>query len=133
MLVKILDKVENYREAIKISCNMLEAEGVVEARYYDAIINKIEEFGPYFCIAEDICMPHARPEDGAIREGLCIIKLNEPVDFMGKTVRVFFTLSAKDNQSHLGLMKKIADICMNKDKFNDLLNVETEKQLMEVF
>lgn len=133
MLVKLLDKVDNYLDAIKISCDMLEAEGIVEKRYYDAIVNKIEEFGPYFCIAEDICMPHARPEDGAIEEGLCIIKLNEPVDFMGKTVRVFFTLSAKDNESHLGLMRKIADVCMNKDKFNNLLKVETEEQLMEVF
>ena len=133
MLVKILDKVDNYMDAIKISCDMLEEEGIVENRYYDAIVNKIEEFGSYFCIAEDICMPHARPEDGAIKEGLCIIKLNEPVDFMGKTVRVFFTLSAKDNESHLGLMKKIADVCMNKDKFNNLLKVETEEQLMEVF
>lgn len=133
MLVKLLETVDSYLDAIKISCDMLEAEGIVEKRYYDAIVNKIEEFGPYFCIAEDICMPHARPEDGAIKEGLCIIKLNKPVDFMGKRVKVFFTLSAKDNESHLGLMRKIADICMNKDKFDELLKVETEEQLMEVF
>lgn len=133
MLVKILNSVDNYLDAIKLSCDMLEAEGIVENRYYDAIVNKIEEFGPYFCIAEDICMPHARPEDGAIKEGLCIIKLNEPVDFMGKSVRVFFTLAAKDNKSHLDLIQKIAGVCMNKNKFNELLNIKNEEELMEVF
>lgn len=133
MLIKLMDKVDNYLEAIKISCDLMEEQGIVESRYYDAILNKIEEFGPYFCIAEDICMPHARPEDGAIKEGLCVLKLNEPVDFMGKSVRVFFTLSAKDNESHLGMMQKIAGVCMNKDKFKELLNTKNEKELMEVF
>lgn len=133
MLVKIIDKVEDYGEGIKISCNMLKEEGIIEEEYYNAIMSKIDEFGPYFCIADGVAMPHARPEDGSIETGVSVVKLNNPVDFLGKQISVFFTLSAKDNESHLGLLRQIAEVCMNKDKLNKIINSNNEKEIMEVF
>ncbi|WP_317312199.1 PTS sugar transporter subunit IIA [Clostridium thermobutyricum] len=133
MLVKIIDKVEDYGEGIKISCNMLKEEGIIEEKYYNAIMSKIDEFGPYFCITDGVAMPHARPEDGSIETGVSVVKLNNPVDFLGKQISVFFTLSAKDNESHLGLLRQIAEVCMNKDKLNKIINSNNEKEIMEVF
>ena len=46
---------------------------------------------------------------------------------------MFFTLSARDNDSHLGLLRKIAEVCMDKNKFNKLMKINNEKELMEVF
>lgn len=132
MLIEVIDKVGNYEEAIKISCDILEENGFIENRYYDAIKDKIKEYGSYFCIADGVCMPHARPEDGALKEGVCVLKLNNPVDFEGKSIRLFFTLSAKDNESHLGLLKQIADVCMNKDKLNIIKNSKNKEEIMEV-
>lgn len=132
MFIEIVDKVDNYEEAIKMSCDVLEKNGVVESRYYDAIKAKIQKFGSYFCIADGICMPHARPEDGALKEGVCILKLNNAVDFEGKLINVFFTLSAKDSDSHLGLLRQIADVCMNKNKLNIIKNSKNKKEIMEV-
>lgn len=132
MFIKILDKVDNYEEAIEISCNILEDNGIVESRYFDAIKAKIAEFGSYFCIGDGVCMPHARPEDGAIESGLCILKLNKPVDFDGKLINVFFTLSAKDNNSHMGLLRQVADVCMNKDKLNIIFNAQNKEEIEEV-
>lgn len=132
MLIEVIDKVGNYEEAIKISCDILEKNGFIENRYYDAIKDKIKEYGSYFCIADGVCMPHARPEDGALKEGVCVLKLNNPVDFEGKSIRLFFTLSAKDNESHLGLLKQIADVCMNKDKLNIIKNSKNKEEIMEV-
>ena len=132
MLVEVIDRVEDYEEAIKISCDILEKNGIIESRYYDAIKSKIKEYGPYFCIADGVCMPHARPEDGALKEGVCVLKLNNPVDFEGKLISLFFTLSAKDNESHLGLLKQIAGVCMNKDKLNIIKNLKNKKDILEV-
>ena len=132
MFIEIIDKLDNYEEAIKRSCDILKKNGVVESRYYDAIKAKIQQYGSYFCIADGICMPHARPEDGALKEGVCVLKLNNPVDFDGKLINVFFTLSAKDSNSHLGLLRKIADVCMNKDKLNIIKNSKNKKEIMEV-
>ena len=132
MFIEIIDKLDNYEEAIKRSCDILKKNGVVESRYYDAIKAKIQQYGSYFCIADGICMPHARPEDGVLKEGVCVLKLNNPVDFDGKLINVFFTLSAKDSNSHLGLLRKIADVCMNKDKLNIIKNSKNKKEIMEV-
>jgi mannitol/fructose-specific phosphotransferase system IIA component (Ntr-type) len=132
MIVKVKDRVKDYKEAIKISCDSLEEKGYIKKSYFDAIMNKIEEFGPYFCIAPKIAMPHARPEDGAIKTELCVLKLNEPVDFLGKEVRLFMTLSATDSTSHLKLMQSVAGVCMDENKLNKILNSNNEKEIMEV-
>ncbi|MDU1314633.1 MAG: PTS sugar transporter subunit IIA [Clostridium septicum] len=132
MIVRVVDKVSDYKEAIRISCNILEENNIVESRYYDSILKKIEELGPYFCIADGVAMPHARPEEGAIKEGVSVIKLNNPVDFLGKKISVFFTLSAKDNESHLSILRKIAEVCMNEEKLKIILNSKNEKEIQEV-
>lgn len=132
MIVRVVDKVSDYKEAIRISCNILEENNIVESRYYDSILKKIEELGPYFCIADGVAMPHARPEEGATKEGVSVIKLNNPVDFLGKKISVFFTLSAKDNESHLSILRKIAEVCMNEEKLKIILNSKNEKEIQEV-
>ncbi|MFR3499849.1 MAG: PTS sugar transporter subunit IIA, partial [Paraclostridium bifermentans] len=112
MIVKVLDNVSDYKEAIKITCDILQKRDSINDSYYEAILNKIDEFGSYFCIAPKIAMPHARPEDGALKTDLCLLKLNKPVDFLGKEVSLFFTLSAVDSSSHLEIMQKVAKVCM---------------------
>lgn len=131
MTVKIIDRAEDYKQAIKISCQMLEEKEIVEERYYESILSKIEEFGPYFCIAEGVAMPHARPEDGVIKEGVSVLKLNHPVDFLGKEISLFFTLAAKDNESHLDLLRKIAGVCMDGDKLKKIMSSTDELQIQE--
>lgn len=37
----------------------------MEPRYKEEIISNVEKLGPYILIAEDIALPHARPEQGA--------------------------------------------------------------------
>ena len=95
MIVKVLDKVDNYEEAIKISCDLLKENNSINDNYFDAILAKIDEFGPYFCMAPKFAMPHARPEDGALENDLCLLKLNEPVDFFRKGNRVIFNFKCK--------------------------------------
>lgn len=132
MIVKVINQVDDYKEAIKISCDILENRGSIEKTYFDSIIRKIDEYGPYFCIAPKIAMPHARPEDGAIKTDLCVLKLNEPVDFLGKETSLFLTLSSIDNNSHLELMQKVASLCMDESKLNKILNTNKEEEIMEV-
>ena len=98
MLIKIINTVTNYEEAVRISCEILEEKGIVEKRYYKSILDKVKELGPYFCISEGVCMPYARLEDGVIKEGVCILKLNNPINFHGKLINVFFILAANNNE-----------------------------------
>ncbi|ONI37584.1 PTS sugar transporter subunit IIA [Candidatus Epulonipiscium fishelsonii] len=132
MFVKVVEYVNSYQEAIKISCEELEQAGFVTPRYYPAILEKIEEFGPYFCIGENVAMPHARPEDGVIASNACILKLNQPVDFLGNEIKLFITLCAKDSNSHMELIQKIASICMNSDVLNKIMYSDNEEDIRKV-
>lgn len=131
MRVKILDTVSSFEEAIKTSCDILIEEGSVEPRYFDSIMENLSKYGPYFNIAPLIAMPHARPEQGALSTDLCVLKLNEPVDFMGKDVKIFFTLSATDNSKHMDILTKISSICTNDEKLNKILNATSEDEIKE--
>lgn len=132
MIVKVLDEVSSFEEAIKISCDILKERESISDNYYDAIMDKIDQFGPYFCMAPKLAMPHARPEDGALKNDFCLLKLNKGVDFLGKDIAIFITLSAKDSSSHLDIMQKIASICMDENKLNKILNSNNEDEIMEV-
>ena len=49
-----------WQDAVKIGVDLLEAAGVVEPRYYQAILDGVARFGPYFVIAPGLAMPHGR-------------------------------------------------------------------------
>lgn len=132
MVIKVLDSVSSYEEAIKISCEILEKRGSISCDYYGAILKKIEEYGAYFCIADKIAMPHARSEDGVLKDDVCILKLNTPTYFEGKSINLFFTLSATSSNLHLDIIRKIASICKDKEKVDYILNCKNENEIEEV-
>ena len=62
--IKLNQSAANWEEAIKIGTDLLVASGAIEPRYYDNIIAKVKELGPYIVLAPSLAMPHSRPEDG---------------------------------------------------------------------
>ena len=114
---EILEEVSEYTQAIRKSCEILERYGMVTGEYYRGIIDNIGEYGGYFYLGEGVCMPHAKPETGVLSTGLCIIKLNTPVDFEGKkSAHIFLRWRPRDEAAHFVLMKQIAEICSKKAK-----------------
>ena len=65
--IKLNQTAANWEEAIKIGTDLLVASGAIEPRYYENIVSKIKEMGPYIVLAPGLAMPHARPEEGVIR------------------------------------------------------------------
>lgn len=72
---------KDWKEAVKLGVDLLVKAGSAEARYYDGILKMMSEHGPYFVIAPGIAMPHARPEEGGLKQGFSIVTLKEPIKF----------------------------------------------------
>lgn len=121
--VQICDTVDNWREAIKISVLPLEKSGYVESRYKDGIIENIEKLGPYIIIADHIALPHARPEQGAIETQISITLFREDIEFEGRAAkaRLFVTLAAKDNNSHLDALVQISELLSDEETVDKIL------------
>ncbi len=104
---------ENWQEAIRRAGELLVQVGAVKPEYIDGMIRGVETIGPYIVVGPGIAMPHARPEDGALRVGLSCVRLTAPVTFPGKEdnpVDLVFAFAGTDNTSHLTVMGQLARV-----------------------
>lgn len=133
--VQICEKANDWREAIKISVHPLEQGGYVKSCYKDGIIENVEKLGPYIMIADEIAMPHARPEQGAIETQIGITLFREGVQFDGKetTARLFVTLAAKDSDSHVDALVKISELLSDDAKVESILAAPDVQTLYHYF
>lgn len=49
--IRLQAEAETWQEAVKIGVDLLAAADVVEPRYYQAILDAVEQHGPYFVLA----------------------------------------------------------------------------------
>ena len=133
--VQICDTADNWRDAIRISVRPLEQGGYVESCYKDGIIENIEKLGPYIIIADHIALPHARPEQGAVKTQIGITLFRQDIEFDGKeaTARLFVTLAAKDNDSHLDALVQISELLSDEERVEKILESPDVQTLYHYF
>jgi ascorbate PTS system EIIA or EIIAB component len=132
--IRIKVSAKDWEEAVRICGEVLVETGKVEMSYIEAMINNIKEFGPYILIAPGIALPHARPEDGAIKEGICIVILQDEVAFEpGKEIKVLIGLAAIDKDSHIEMLQKIAEVISRDESIELLKNAHEQDEIMKLF
>ncbi|HDL5699558.1 Ascorbate-specific phosphotransferase enzyme IIA component [Mannheimia haemolytica] len=102
----------NWEDAIKIGTDLLVKAGTIEPRYYDNIISKIKEMGPYIILAPGLAMPHARPEEGVIKTSFALVTFDTPIYFEGEDepVHVMLTLAGSDSDQHMQGLVEITQV-----------------------
>ncbi len=130
VFAKAIGQVKDYEEAIRISCHILEKNGIIEKDYYEAILRNIKKYGGYFYLGKGICMPHARVEEGAVKAGICVLGLKSPVLFYGKEVYIFLTLSAGDEEEHIRNLQKIVQICGDDERVRGIKEAKNDEELL---
>ena len=121
--IKLNQSAANWEEAIKIGTDLLVASGAIEPRYYENIVSKIKEMGPYIVLAPGLAMPHARPEEGVIRTAFGLTTLAQPVDFDGEQISVLVTLAGSDSDTHMEGIMEITQIFDDPDS-EDGVNIQ---------
>ena len=79
--IRLQAEAETWQDAVKIGVDLLVAADVVEPRYYQAILDAVEQHGPYFVLAPGLAMPHGRPEEGVKKTGFALVTLKKPLEF----------------------------------------------------
>lgn len=139
---KILDKpaillnvaATDWEDAVRICGGLLVQTGKVETTYVEAMIRNIQELGPYILIAPSIAMPHARPEDGVIQEGISVVVLTEEIAFEnGKKFKVLIGLAALNSKSHLDILQKIAEVISQAESMERLTNATRYDEILRLF
>lgn len=79
---KFAESAKDWRDAIRMSCEVLEADGTVEGNYKEDIIKCVEKYGPYIVIMPGLAMPHSQEfAEGVHKTEIAFMKLEQPVSF----------------------------------------------------
>ncbi|MBS3949192.1 MAG: PTS sugar transporter subunit IIA [Peptococcaceae bacterium] len=101
----------DWQEAVRAAGHLLVKAGAAEPRYLDAMIRTVAELGPYIVLAPGMAMPHARPEDGALKVGFAAITLDHPIEFGNPDndpVRLVIAFCAPDSDAHIQSLTQLA-------------------------
>ena len=100
----------DWRHAIKLACQPLEAQEAVDEHYAQAIINATEQNGPWYILSPEFALPHARPEEGVLcqQSELSLLCTAQPVAFPGHPqVRLIIVLAAADSEKHILTIQRL--------------------------
>ena len=119
-----------WQEAVKLGVDLLVKADVVEPRYYQAILDGVEQFGPYFVIAPGLAMPHGRPEEGVKKTGFALVTLKTPLVFNHE---ILITMAAVDANTHqeVGIMQ-IVNLFDDEANFDRLRACRTAQEVLDL-
>lgn len=130
--IEVVEEIVNWKEAILLSSGILLKNEYITEKYIEKIFENIEIMGPYMVLAPELLMPHARPEDGALKTGISLLKLNKPVDFFGNDISIVVTLSSIDSNSHIDYIQKLVSLLDEEKKYTDLLNTKNKNEVVKL-
>jgi PTS system ascorbate-specific IIA component len=100
----------DWEESIEKVGKLLYENKYVEKKYIQAMIDVVNELGPYIVLAPGIAFAHARPSSGVIKTGIGLVTLKQPVEFGNKDndpVNIVFAIAAKNPTSHIDLLRRL--------------------------
>ncbi|MDK6765248.1 PTS sugar transporter subunit IIA, partial [Klebsiella aerogenes] len=103
--------------------------------YIQAICNSHEKLGPYYVLAPGLAMPHARPEQGAIKNGLSLLHIKKGVSFGSEEndpIYVVIMLCALSGDEHINMITALADIFSDDERLSALLKASSMTKIQAV-
>lgn len=132
---KFAESAKDWKDAIRMSCESLEADATVEANYKEDIIKCVEKYGPYIVIMPDVAMPHSQENAvGVNKTAIGFMKLEKPVSFdpedPEKDATLFFTLASCNPDQHLENMARLAEMMSNEELMEELKKAKGPEDLL---
>lgn len=121
----------DWREAVEKAAAPLLREGVIEPRYVRAMLQNIEENGPYIVISKGFAVPHEGLEQGSVRVGMNLIRLAQPVPFDAQEldpVEFVCCLSAVDHKTHLKAFFHLVNLLKQEAFLEGLRTCQTPEE-----
>lgn len=126
--INIVEQVEDWRAAVRLSAAPLLDAGAITPDYIEAIFASHEKLGPYYVIAPGLAMPHARPEEGVITPALSLLHVKQGVHFESEEndpVFVIVMLCAINGEEHLEMISHLAELFSDENDFEALIKADT--------
>ncbi|MGT2887912.1 BglG family transcription antiterminator [Streptococcus didelphis] len=125
----------DWKQAIRLAAQPLLKNGQITENYPEAMIKKVEEFGPFINLGKGIAIPHARPEDGVLEVGMSMLVLEKPIyllDDPKQEIYLLICIAAIDNETHLKALSHLTTILRDKGKVSCLLKSRSYQDIKEI-
>ena len=118
----------DWQDCVRASGKMLIKKGDITEEYIQAVIDNVNEVGPYIVITKGVALPHATNKVGVNRTSMSFVRLGTPVNFGNKyndPVKYVFMLATTDANSHLGALQDLAEF-LEREEFMAVLEAAKE-------
>ena len=129
--IKIIDKVDSYKQAIIEAGNLLAEEGTITSEFIGKVIDIYQQEKAFFQIAKNVVLPHAS-NDGSVKEtSMSLVLIKEGVYFPNEddVVHLVFFIAPEDNKKHLYAITTLHEIVLNDKYRNQIINSKDKNDL----
>jgi len=126
---------KNWQDAVRMAGEFIMKDDGIEERYIQAMIDAVIEIGPYMVVAPGIAIAHARPEDGAKKVCLSIVRLKNPVAFGSSSndpVDLIFGFAAMDHESHIDALRDLANLLQDAGHMESIRNAKSSDEIYTI-
>ena len=134
--IKIDFSAVDWVDAVLESGNLLVKAGVATPDYCNALVEMVKKYGAYMLVTDGVAMPHAQSHKGVIKNGISFLRLKKAVNFPDREdnpISVLIAVAAKDNDSHLQAMARVAEALTNDETVNFLKICGDADEVMKIF
>lgn len=127
--------VKDWIEAVRFGGEILFKNKCVTEKYIQAMIDTVKEIGPYIVVTKGVAMPHAQPDKGALRVGMSLITLKNPVNFgnaENDPVNIIICFSATDSKTHLKALSQLAKLLDNEEALLKISSSNSKAEVLEI-
>ncbi|WP_339213498.1 BglG family transcription antiterminator [Ornithinibacillus sp. FSL M8-0202] len=130
--ISLVDSVDSWEAAIRLSAKPLIELGKIEPQYVDAMIRYCEK-DPYIVIAPGVAIPHAAPEDGAREVGMSLLRIKDGVSYTSENdIHLIIAISAVDKQQHIHALMQLMNLVGSEREVNELISAESIERVYEI-
>lgn len=119
--IKIVGRVNDWKEAIKVSGISLQAGNYIKDEYIDEMIKNVEQNGSYMVVNDVVALPHARTNGLVNKTGMSLLVLRKEVTFPGdKKVKILLSFSSYDQKEHIDALSRFVTLLEERDFVNKI-------------
>lgn len=131
--IQMVESVTDWQAAVTLAAQPLLADATITAKYLSAIFDAHAALGPFYVLAPGLAMPHARPEQGALKNGLSLVHIRHGVAFHSAAndpIYVVLMLSAHNGDEHIAMISHLAGLFSDEQRLGQLLHPQNRAALM---
>lgn len=132
--VKFVEKVQDWKEAITKSGNILVENNIVKSGYVEEMIKLVKKHGAYIVIEEGIAIPHAGISENVLKIGVSLLIVKEKVFFpSGRGANIFLSFATINKNDHLNILNDLFELITKYNFIEEISKISKYEELEKYF